>query len=273
MRSLERIDSFGAQHVGAMVINSEGETVAVRGDHDYQFPLASVTKLLATMSVFVAVEERVLSLDDHAGPPGATLRHLLAHASGLGMYDPHIALAQPGAKRIYSNAGFEVLGIHLALKAGMSFDEYLQSGVLQPLGMDSTNCVGSPAAAGVATLFDIGRFAAELLRPTLIGDALLTEAKTVAFPGLVGIVPGFGRQDPCDWGLGFELKSQKSPHWTGKLNSPRSFGHFGQSGTFVLIDPDAGYGLVMLSDRPFEQWAKEQWPVLCDDVYNEFVHG
>ena len=58
------------------------------------------------------------------------------------------------------------------------------------------------------------------------------------FPGLVGVLPGFGRMDPNDWGLGFELRDAKSPHWTGARNSPRTFGHFGGSGTFLWVDPE-----------------------------------
>ena len=51
------------------------------------------------------------------------------------------------------------------------------------------------------------------------------------------MLPGYGRFDPCDWGLGFELKDAKEPHWTGARNSPSTFGHFGRSGSFVVGGP------------------------------------
>jgi len=139
MHSLEHIDAFGAGHVGAMVIDAGGAIVGVHGDEDFRFPLASVTKLLTAMAIFVAIGERVVALDDLVGPPRATVRHLLSHASGLGMYEPNVALAQPGAKRIYSNAGYELLGSHLVMQSKMSFEEYLRLGVLQQLGMTATS--------------------------------------------------------------------------------------------------------------------------------------
>ena len=66
----------------------------------------------------------------------------------------------------------------------------------------------------------------------------------LAFPGLAGVLPGFGRFEPNDWGLGFELRDDKRPHWTGTGNSPRTFGHFGAAGTFLWVDPDAGLACV-----------------------------
>ncbi|HUY07284.1 MAG TPA: serine hydrolase domain-containing protein [Acidimicrobiales bacterium] len=272
MQSLGLIDGFGAEHVAAVVVDPSGDIVAMHGDVKFRFALASVTKLLTSWSVFVAVEERTIAFDDPAGPNGSTVRHLLAHASGLSQHDRNTVLAVPAAKRIYSNVGFEVLGDHLTERSAMGFEEYLNVGVLSPLSMQATSCSGSPAAAGVSTIGDIARFIAELLNPTLISYALMEEATSVAFPGLAGVVPGFGRQDPCDWGLGFEIKSSKYPHWTGIDNSGRSYGHFGQRGTFILIDPDIGYGLGFLCDRNFGPWSVESWPLFCDAVFRELRH-
>jgi CubicO group peptidase (beta-lactamase class C family) len=91
----------------------------------------------------------------------------------------------------------------------------------------------------------------------------------VQFAGLSGVLPGFGRWDPNDWGLGFELKDAKQPHWTGSRNSPRTFGHFGGSGTFLWVDPELDAALMCLSDREFDDWALEAWPVLSDAVIAE----
>jgi CubicO group peptidase (beta-lactamase class C family) len=90
------------------------------------------------------------------------------------------------------------------------------------------------------------------------------------------VLPGFGRQDPNDWGLGFELRDHKSPHWTGARNSPSTFGHFGQTGTFLWVDPEAGDGglaLAVLTDRDFGDWAKTAWPALSDAVVRAFSPG
>jgi CubicO group peptidase (beta-lactamase class C family) len=86
----------------------------------------------------------------------------------------------------------------------------------------------------------------------------------VQFRGLAGVLPDFGRFDPNDWGLGFELRDDKSPHWTGTRNSPRTFGHFGGSGTFLWVDPDAGIALGVLTNLDFGDWSKEAWPRLSD---------
>ena len=132
--------------------------------------------------------------------------------------------------------------------------------MLVPLAMDATSLDGSPASGAVSSAADLARFAAELLAPTLIAATTLEEATTVQLPGLDGVLPGFGRQSPNDWGLGFELRDAKRPHWTALTGSPRTFGHFGRSGTFLWIDPDARVGCVYLGDADFGPWAVEAWP-------------
>src|ERR671938_1796355 len=114
---------------------------------------------------------------------------------------------------------------------------------------------GSPAADLRGTLDDLLRFAAELQRPTLIAQETLDEATTVQFPGLAGVLPDIGRFDPNDWGLGFELRDAKSPHWTGERNSPRTFGHFGGSGTFLWVGPEGRPAPPWLTDLQLRPWA------------------
>jgi CubicO group peptidase (beta-lactamase class C family) len=117
---------------------------------------------------------------------------------------------------------------------------------------------------------DLAVFAVDLLRPVLVSPQLHAEAVTVQFPGLDGVLPGFGVQRPNDWGLGFEIRDGKSPHWTGSSNSGRTFGHFGQSGTFIWVDPAADLALVVLTDRDFDKWTYPLWPALSDGVLREF---
>ena len=109
----------------------------------------------------------------------------------------------------------------------------------------------------------------ELLAPTLIAPETLAEATSVQFPGLAGVIPDLGRFDPNDWGLGFELKGSKQPHFSGTLTSPRTFGHWGGSGTFVWVDPERDLALGVLTDLDFGDWAKEAWPRLSDAVVRE----
>ncbi len=261
---LSRIDNWGADHAAAAVVTSSG-ILAVHGDPTRRYRWASVTKLVTALTVLIAVDRGLLAMDEAAGPPGATVRHLLAHTSGL-PFEGGTILAQPGRRRIYSNPGFDALGALVAKRAGRPFEAVLADWVLPLLGMDGTTLVERPSEGLHGPLVDLAAFAREMLRPTLVDAATLAAATTVAFPGLPGVVPGVGRYDPCDWGLGFELHDGKSPHWMGARNSPTTFGHFGGAGTFLWIDPDARLGLVVLTDRPFGPWALDTWPKFSDEV-------
>ncbi len=236
------------------------------GDADRPGPFASVTKLLTALATLVAVEEGTVALDQPAGPPGATVAHLLAHASGLGPTGD--VLARPGRRRIYSNAGFDLLAATVADAAGMVFADYLAEAVLTPLGMRGTvfGADASPASGAVGPLTDLLVLGTELLAPRLLDPTTVVRATAVAFPGLPGVVPGIGSFDPCDWGLGFELRDDKRPHWTGTRCSPATFGHFGRSGAFLWVDPDAGVAGAGVSGRPFGPWALASWPGLADAV-------
>jgi CubicO group peptidase (beta-lactamase class C family) len=271
MDSLEMIAHWPVGNAAVAVVRQDGTVAGTYGPADRPFRLASVTKPLAAYAVLVAYEEGVFELDDAAGPEGSTVRHLLAHTSGLA-FDEHKVMAPPGTRRLYSNAGFEVLGDTLAKAAGMPFAEYLRQAVLEPLGMTGTSLPGSPAADGVSTAGDLARFAAELQAPRLLHPSTVAQATSVAFPGLKGVLPGYGHHNPNDWGLGFEIRDGKSPHWTGAHSSPRTFGHFGQSGTFLWVDPAAGAACTVLTDRDFGEWALPLWPALTDAILAD-LHG
>ena len=228
---------------------------------------ASVTKPVVALAALVAAEEGTIDLDEPAGPPGSTVRHLLAHASGL-PFDPGPPISKPGVRRIYSNAGFEALADTIAAEAEMPFEEYLSKAVLQPLGMGA-KLRGSAGAGLQGSLDDLVRLMRELLAPTLIAPETFAEATSVQFPGLAGVIPDMGRFDPNDWGLGFELKDGKQPHFSGTLTSPRTFGHWGGAGTFVWVDPERALALGVLTDLQFGEWAKEAWPPFSDAVVRE----
>ena len=266
MEALRQIDEWPATAAAAGVVRG-GEVATVRGPHDRVLRWASVTKLVTALAALVAAEEGVIDLDEPAGPEGSTVRHLLAHASGL-PFEPGAPSGKPGQRRVYSNVGFEVLAEHLAARAEMPFADYLAAGVLRPLQMDA-ELRGSPASELHGTLDDLLRLARELQQPSLVAPETLAEATSVQFPGLAGVLPDLGRMTPNDWGLGFELRDAKSPHWTGTRNSPRTFGHFGGSGTFLWVDPDQGVALGVLTDLDFGDWAKQAWPRLSDGVLDE----
>ncbi|OAK57315.1 serine hydrolase domain-containing protein [Rhodococcoides kyotonense] len=264
MHSLDLIAGWPVDNAAARVVSVAGVTDEY-GDVERVFELASVTKLLVAYAALVAIEEEAVDLDQPAGPEGSTVRHLLAHTSGLAFAEQKVQAA-PGAKRIYSSAGFEVLADKIASESGIPFETYLDEAVFQPLGMTNSTLTGSAGHGAQSTVRDLSAFAAELLAPQLVSPDMLGRARTVQFDGLSGILPGYGMQKPNDWGLGFELRDSKSPHWTGANNSPRTFGHFGQSGTFLWVDPDANLAAVVLTDLAFGEWAKPLWPELSDEI-------
>ena len=268
MKSLAMIDTWSAEHAAVAVVDADGTVLGTYGPMDHVFELASVTKPLVAYAALIAVEEGAVELDQPAGPPGATVRHLLAHTSGLA-FDDHQTVAAPGTRRVYSSAGFEVLADTIESATGIPFPQYVDEGVFQPLKMTTATLAGPAGSGARASCADLVLFARELQAPTLVAAETLAEATSVVFPGLDGVLPGFGNQRPNDWGLGFEIRGAKCPHWTGDHNSPRSYGHFGAAGTFLWVDPDARLAAIALTDRPFDQWATEVWPPFNDAILAE----
>ena len=266
-RALGTVDSFGAGHASAAVIRPEG-VIATHGDPDHVFDWASVSKLVTGLAVLTAIEDGRIDLHEAAPAPtpsGATVRHLLAHASGL-PFDGEVVQGRPGTRRIYSNTGFDLLGALLAERDERPFEAALRDRVLTPLGMDRTVLRGRPSQGLHGPLRDLTSLAGELLRPTLVSDATFATASHVVYEGLPGVLPGVGRFHILDWGLAFELRDGKVPHWTGTRNSPSTFGHFGGAGTFLWVDPSLDVALACLTDRAFGPWALDGWPSLSDTV-------
>src|SRR5438132_9550902 len=133
MRPLDLVATWPVATAAVAVVGPNGVHDAT-GPMESPLAWASVTKVLAALTAWVAIEEGTLALDDVAGPPGATVRHLLAHASGLS-FDSDAVLARPGDRRIYSNRGIEVVADVVAARAGMPFVDYAREGVLAPLAM------------------------------------------------------------------------------------------------------------------------------------------
>ena len=246
----------------------DGGALYESGDVDEIFPFASVTKPIVAWSALVAVDRGLLDLDAPAGAPapdGATIGHLLSHSSGIAT-DSDERLATPGTRRIYSNRGIEILGERLQEATGTPLETWVESTVLEPLGMASVLIPGSPAHSGEGSARDLSLFARELASPRLVSPALAERACAPVLPELDGVLPGYGRQVPNPFGLGVEVRGAKSPHWTGKGNSPQTFGHFGQSGSFIWVDPVAERQAVFLGAEPFGQIHRKTWPALGDQI-------
>jgi len=226
------------------------EIVAAAGPLDERFAHASVTKLWTSLAVLVEVDRGTCALGDAVGPPGSTLAHLLSHASGLPL-DGGAPIAMPGVRRIYSNTGIDLAADHAARRGGTTPGALVRRNVLEPLGATATVLDGPPSSGAIGTVRDLGVLAAELLAPTLVSPSIASRWRTVHLPDLVGVLPGYGRQDPCAWGLGPEVKGSKRPHWTGATWPAISVGHFGQAGGFVVADHVHGVCVATLGDAPF----------------------
>ncbi len=269
---------WGPSHVSAAILTGSapagsgpaGSGAAhVVGDIDRQFAWASVTKLITALTCWIAVEEGTIRFEDHVSLPGphagfATVAMLLSHAAGL-YPDRNETVVPPLVRRTYSNVGIRLAANHLSESAGISFGDYCNEAVLIPLGMAATS-ISDPAAGATGPLRDLICLVNELRFPTLIDSATLTQVTTPQWPDLVGILPGFGRQSPNSWGLGVEIRGNKHPHWTGNHNSTATFGHFGQSGSMMWIDPVANVAVCSLASQPFGSWAQDAWPVFSDGV-------
>ncbi|MDO4928241.1 MAG: serine hydrolase domain-containing protein [Corynebacterium sp.] len=251
------ISSWPIDNTATALITSDAITTT--GDQDKVFELASVTKVLAAYGFLIAVEEGVFELDEEVS--GHNVRQLLAHASGVGFKesDPQ---KPPLKRRIYSSYGYEILAQEVYERSGIPFAEYLDEAVFAPLGMRNSELWGSAGHEARSTAADVSKFAQEILDPQLLAPQTLREAMSVQFPELSGIVPGYGMQKPCPWGLGFEIKGEKSPHWTGSSLPAQTIGHFGQAGTFLWALPEKGAAMVFLGDRAFGDWVKPYWDEL-----------
>lgn len=251
----------------AMVGVTTAESVlATHGPTDRAARWASVTKVLTAWATLVAVQDGHLHLDEPAGPEGATVRHLLAHASGLPLDEGQLQ-GKVERRRVYSNVAFDLVGDLVAQRVGAPFADHVRHEVLDPLGMAGTRLDGSPAHAASGPLGDLLALARELLAPSLLDEELAAAAAEVQFPGLTGVVPGYGRQATNDWGLGVEIRDSKDPHWTGPSQPPTTFGHFGQAGSFLWVDRRAGVAAACLTDTPFDDWARGAWAGFNERVW------
>lgn len=256
--ALQDLTEWPVDNAAGALLDLAADTVETVGDVDRVYELASVTKLLVAYGVLVAVEEEAIALDQHAGPPGATVRHLLAHASGLAFDSDHVE-APPGSQRIYSSRGYELLAELVAAETSIPFPDYLREAVFEPLAMRGTELAGPAGHGARSTVRDLVAFAREVAAPRLLASSTVDGACEVEFPGIPGFVPGYGKFRDNTWGLGFEVKGSKRPHWTAVANSPGTVGHFGQAGTFLWMDPGLSMSAVVLTDRPFGAWAKPLW--------------
>lgn len=278
---IARVDEWPVGSAAVGVLHADATTI--HGPAENPFALASVSKLLTAYAVMLAVEEGAIELDEPVDVSGLedfqkvpTVRQLLAHAGGVA-FGERTQQKAPETRRIYSSAGYEMLAENVERATGMSFEEYCQMGLNDTLGM-SVDFSGSAGHGFTGSVEDLVAFAGEVLHPRLLDESTVAEMLTVQYPDLNGIVPGYGMQKPCPWGLGFEVRGSKGGdadshegdgggHWLVASMPKDVAGHFGQSGTFVWVAREQGLAAVVLTDRDFGEWAKPLWSEFNADLW------
>jgi uncharacterized protein YbbC (DUF1343 family)/CubicO group peptidase (beta-lactamase class C family) len=273
---------------------------------DTIFDCASLTKVVATTSALMKLfDQGKLRLNDRVteylpefqgGKSDITIRNLMTHFSGLRPdldLDPawsgyetgiHRALVDkpagpPGARFVYSDINFILLGEIARRLSGETLPDYARETVFEPLGMRDTmfqppaslrsriaptemldkehlllrGVVHDPTArymggvAGHAGLFstadDLARFCQMLLdRGAWRGVPLFSPATIEKFT-----TPQSPPDQPILRGLGWDLDSPYSGE-RGDLFPIGSYGHTGFTGTSLWLDPKSNTYVILLTN-------------------------
>lgn len=223
----------------------------------------------------------------------------VATATELRTYLHAQLVAAPGSKVEYSNVGYGILGLIIEAVSGQSFADYMRERLFAPLGMQhaylappaelyprivhvgGTLDPGSPTErfnsayarrqthpAGniIATALDVARFFQLFLDRGMAGGRQVIAPATARLmianqtAGLCGGIEGFMTWNDCAWGLGFDLRGVKQPHFSGEFSSATTFGHSGVAGTFAWADPARDLVCVMLANRTlYNLWNESRW--------------
>lgn len=196
---------------------------------------------------------------------------------------------KPGKRVGYSNVGIGLLAIVVERLTGRAFPAALHQLVLDPLGIEAylgeepprpvakvgwerpaddheteLESFNSPfwqslalpwgglvtTAAGACSL--VRAFAGTpsgFLPPAILAEA--QENQTDRLPGGISFIKEWPH---CPWGLGIEVRGDKSPHWTPKTASRASFGHVGSSGTQAWHDPERDVTWAIFGTWIFTDW-------------------
>lgn len=285
-------------------------------------PLATaIAAMLLVSEGKLKLDERVTRYLPNFGVHGkgaVTFRQLLAHCSGLAAWRPFFERvaeiersgrvnfmasrgardfvyeeihrerpeAPPGARAIYSDLNFMVLGEAIEQIGGASLDQFCANRIFRPLGLRATGFIdlalarvrrlepvaGMFAATGFCALrrrildgevddenaYAMGGVAghAGLFAPAEEVDRIAVELMT-AWAGHSSFLPQkivreFWTRDPSvrgsTWALGWDTPSPEYSS-SGRFFSPAAVGHLGFTGTSIWIEPEAEIAIVLLTNR------------------------
>ena len=201
------------------------------------------------------------------------MRHLLAHTAGYSMTSAKV-ISRAGYPSDLLQPRVPVLAEALERASGIEFDAYLAEAVFEPLGMADTVLDGGAPRRPASGRRRRSPTLWLRRRPAAARDGVRADARRghrpCSSPGCTGCCPVSvcnGRTTGA-WGSRSGAASPRTGR--ARRTRPRTYGHFGQSGTFLWVDPVADLALVVLTDRKFEEWAYPLWPALSDEVLREF---
>lgn len=277
---------------------------------EHRLEIGSISKTFTAVAAMLLVEEGRLDLDAkvsaYIGPvlpswDSITVRHLLNHTSGLpenpvastmDSLQNHVATdaeyverylkipstITPGQTWVYSNLGFDVLGLIIGRITGSFYGDYVKAKVFVPLGMDHTRIMAatdngagkamgyrmndrnqivalhpapgelrylSNAASGIeSTALDIARYDAALRGQTLLRQSSRDAMWTVS--ALAQAKTGDMRAD-VNYGLGWFLST---------VDTYRKIYHSGGMPAFTsdfIRYQDAGISVIVLTNESYDR--------------------
>ena len=266
---------------------------------DTLFDLASLTKPIATAtSIMILIEQGKLRLEDPVahifpdfaanGKDSITIENLLLHTSGLIADNPVQdyrdgrekaferiyalkPVTEPGARFVYSDVNYILLGELLEKISGTPLDEFARRNIFEPLGMKETGFrpshparIGGPCRAterhegqwlpgevhdprahllgglaGHAGLFSTADDLAIYAQMILNGGEY--QGKRILSPATVRLMT---TPRPVLGGLrtyGWDMDTSTPPTAASLFARDRGFGHTGFTGTSLWFDPGIGH--------------------------------
>jgi len=293
---------------GDLRLGERGELVAGSGrpvTDDTPFPLGSISKSFTALAIMQQVEAGRVDLDHGVGayldvfdgqPGGAiTIRQLLSHTSGYSTLQGNSAhtdrtggadelaervrqlamiapASEPGSQWQYSNANYLVLGRLIETVSGLAFGDYVQTRILEPLGMDDSfvadgetheaMAIGhtpwfggrrpvadrrtaramAPAGGVAASAADVARYLAMMMNGQ--DDLISADHKAMMMRPANAASPHYG----LGWFLDAEADSAYHPGLTPGVETIAVLSRSAPRGGVVLVNANSGMGFGVTGD-------------------------
>jgi CubicO group peptidase (beta-lactamase class C family) len=273
------VEAGGVPGLTAALVTPEGTTYYSYGvfadepgkklDENTQFRVASISKLLTTVTMGDLIREKKFQLDDRADkylPPefklptrdgkAVTIRALVSHTSGLPApkkpgwgeaYPDWNALLKewkggklettPGTKFRYSNEGMSLLGHVMEVIDGHPYEDMVKARVLDPLGMNNTWVTSPGEKTSRSSLFaPAGGFSSNAVDLAKFAAGAVGKAPASLLESMELTYPPQGKdRDNRPLHLG----------WNEEGN-PRRLSHCGRNHAYLGIDLDKKVAVVII---------------------------